>query len=429
MSEAAVRLSDPDLASDYEPFESAGLANPYPVYAALREMGPVVQTPRSGMYCVTRWDEVQFVLKNTELFSSEEMARLLMNGQFETMPFWKSIPFLLRFLLRTRLNPIGAARARNLVALDPPRHDALRATVNRGFTPGQIGGWEARVREVTDACLKKLDEGGTFDVVAGLASPLPSTIIAEMIGVESGRRDDFRAWTDTIIRMISGSDRSAMLRREYSEPVHALILYLRGIIRERSRDPRDDLISAILQQRDGEVGLNVHEVFQFIILLLIAGNETTTNLIANATLALLDRPELLEQVDRDATLVPRVLEETLRWDPPIQILFRSATRDLELAGTYIPKGSTVAPLLASANRDERQFARADEFDPFREETAHLGFGFGVHFCLGAALARLEGRVAMEGLVPRLRRRKLLTQPRLRESFLVRGPESVPLSPA
>lgn len=409
----------------YEPFDAVAIEDPYPLYRQLRSEAPIYRSPQ-GFYCISRWEDVQEVLKRADLFSSEEMARLLMNGRLDDLPWHNAVRFMTRFLWRTRLNPFRMGRARNLVALDPPRHDAVRGIVNRGFTPTRIRAWEERAHVITRDCLAPLRAGGDFDVVADLAAPLPTTIIAEILGVEVERQADFRRWTECFIRSVSGEDREGILTEEFFEAITELSIHMMGTIRERRDAPRDDLISVMLE-RQGDAAMTANEVLQFVVLLLIAGNETTTNLIANATQALLDHPDVLDRVVAEPAEIPRVLEETLRWQPPIQILFRSATEDCEIAGTKIPRGATVAPILASANRDESRFGDAERFDPWREEQGHVGLGFGAHFCLGAALARLEGEIALTALVPELPGlRQVGGHPPLRESFLVRGPASMPL---
>ena len=195
---------------------------------------------------------------------------------------------------------------------------------------------------------------------------------------------------------------------------------------EWRRRPADDLVSAIAAQQEGGNALTTREVVQFVMLLLVAGNETTTNLIGNAVTALLDHPDQLARVAADPSLVPAAIEETLRYDAPVQILFRVATQDVELAGTRIPKGATVAPLLGSANRDERNFPDPDRFDVGRDPQGHVGFGFGKHFCLGASLARLEARIALAALAPELLRLERQGPREVVDSFLVRGPRRLEL---
>jgi cytochrome P450 len=200
-----------------------------------------------------------------------------------------------------------------------------------------------------------------------------------------------------------------------------LYRYLRGVIAERRRRPGDDLVSVIVAGQDGEATLSDLEVFQFALLLLVAGNETTTNLVGNAVQALLDHPDQLELVCESPALIPALVEEALRFDSPIQLLFRTATRDVEVAGVRIPAGAVVAPLLGAANRDERRFPDPDRFDVTRETQGHVAFGFGAHFCLGASLARLEAAAALGALVPHLPRLARADAGRpLVDSFLVRG---------
>ena len=417
---------------DYEPFSARFRDQPYPAYRALREHAPVHYAPESGCWCVARHEDVLFALNEPELFSSRAMFTVLMNGGHEEEPplSWGVVSFLLEFAVRTRMNPIGFARARNLIASDPPEHGPLRALVNRGFTPRQIREWEPRIRELARGCVAPLAARRPFDVVGDLAVPLPVTIIAEMLGVERERLADFKRWSDAIIAGMTGPERGfppgPATRRAFLE----LDTYMAREIRRRRRAPRDDLVSTILAEEPGGQRLTSMEVVLFVTLLLVAGNETTTNLIGNAVGALLDHPEVLAAVADDPSLVPGVVEETLRFDAPIQLVFRTARQDVVLRGAQIPKGATVALLLGSANRDERRFPDPDRFDPTRDTRGHLGFGFGQHFCLGASLARLEAQVALETLLPHLAgaRRASAERPLL-DSFLVRGPSRLEVRPA
>jgi cytochrome P450 len=255
-------------------------------------------------------------------------------------------------------------------------------------------------------------------------------VIAEMLGVEPERMHDFKRWSDAFIEGATGPGRADPFAPRFVDAVIELMVYLRGVIRRRRREPGDDLISALLAQAPGGTALSEIELLMFVQLLLVAGNETTTNLIGNAVQALLDHPDQLELVAAEPGLVPELVEEVLRFDAPIQMVFRTATSECEVAGARIPKGATVAALLGSANRDERRFPDPDVFDVRREPRGHLGFGFGEHFCLGAALARLEARAALEALVPRLARlERADAQREPIDSFLVRGPKRLTLRPA
>jgi cytochrome P450 len=259
--------------------------------------------------------------------------------------------------------------------------------------------------------------------------PLPTTIIAELLGVEPERRVEFKRWSDALIRMMSGSAREQGSDTGLGDVVADLYVYLRAAVRERRRRPGEDLVSVLVDPSHGVV-MDEVELVQFVVLLLVAGNETTTNLIGNAASALLDHPAELELVAREPALVPALVEEALRFDPPIQLLVREALRDVELCGTRIPRGAVVVPLLGSANRDERRFPDAHRFHVGRDARGHLGFGYGIHFCLGAALARLEASVALEALAPELARRTRAEGPvAWIDSFLVRGRRHLPMTRA
>ena len=415
------------MSVDYEPFDIRFQQDPYPVYAALREHDPVHWAPNAEAFCVSRYDDAVHVLKHPELFSSSAMKDVLMNadmGGFNA----RHVFFLLKFLLRTRINPIQMQKTGNLVTLDPPRHDAMRSIVNRGFSPRRIAAWEPRARQIVAEQLRDLDTRESFDVVDHLAIPLPLQIISEMLGVEVERRADFKRWSDAVIAIATGSAKLDPFESGLLDAFGELFGYLRGAVRARRKSPRDDLISLLVDPAQDGV-LSELDMVQFVVLLLVAGNETTTNLIGNAVNALIDHPDALARVAADPSLVPALIEETLRYDAPIQLAFRTATRDVDLAGTRIPKGSLVAVLLASANRDAARFESPDRFDLDRDARGHLAFGWGVHFCLGSSLARLEARVALEALAPELPRLKSVgSRSEMIDSFLVRGRRHLSLAP-
>jgi cytochrome P450 len=419
------------MTPDYDPSRPDCRDDPYPRYRELRDHAPVHWAPLTRAFCVSRYDDVLFVLRHPELFSSRAMFTFLMNQGREGPPplSWAMARFVVRFAWRTRLNPLEFASARNLIAEDGESHAAMRRIVSRGFTPRRIAAWEARGRERVAEAMARLRAGGPFDVIEDLAIPLPVSIIAEMVGVEPERRADFKRWSDTIIEMATGPGRATPFHPRIVDTLIELARYLRGVAGERRRRPADDLVSTIVAEQAGETALTIREVIQFVMLLLVAGNETTTNLIGNAVAALLDHPEALGQLAADPSRVPAAVEEALRYDAPVQMVFRTATRDVELAGTRIPEGAYVVPLLGSANRDERRFRDPDRFDLARDPQGHLGFGFGAHFCLGASLARLEARLALEALVPELARLEWHGPRELVDSFLVRGPRRLELRPA
>lgn len=406
----------------YDPFSPTVRTDPYPYYRELRDSAPVHRIDGLGAYAISRYDDVAFVLGRADLFSSDAMQTMFIAGADprdgagaaeRLSAVARALPFRLKEM----------AAARNLISTDPPQHEVMRRVVSRGFTPRRIAMLEGRVAAVVAECVDRCRRQPRFDLMHELAIPVPTIVIAEMLGVERARQDDFKRWSDWIISQSSGSRRGEpMSATGYAEVLRELSLYLVSVIDERRRNPTDDLISTLIEAQEGSGALTPMEVVIFVILLLVAGNETTTNLIGNAVNALLDHPEQLERVIERRELLPSLVDETIRFDGPIQFVFRRATQDVTIADTRLSAGSIVMPILGSANRDERQFANPDVFDIRRDASGHIGFGHGVHFCLGASLARLEAKLALDALLddlPRLRRRQASVE--YVDSFLIRGP--------
>jgi cytochrome P450 len=417
------------MAVAFDPFSPAWRDDPYPKYRELRDHAPVHYSPEANVWCVSRYEDVVTVLRSHDVFSSRAMMTQLMLGGEKTPPVTLgTLWFAARLIFAARVNPFTLPSTPSLIASDGERHALLRSIVNRGFTPRQVAAWEKRAREIVAECLAGL-RGADFDVVQGLAIPLPVTVIAERLGIEPERRRDFKRWSDTVIDNATGAGRAVPFGPAVLDTFLEMTKYIVRIARQRRRKPADDLISQLVCINDG-AGLSPVELQQFVTLLLVAGNETTTNLIGNATAALLANPDQLARVAADPGLVPSLLEEAVRFDAPVQLVFREAVADVELAGVRIPAGAVVVPIIGSANRDERRFPDPDRFDVTRNPQGHLGFGFGKHFCLGASLARLEAKVALEALAPELVRRRLRDPHIARiDSFLVRGPSRLVLSEA
>jgi len=415
----------------FDPAQPEFRVDPYPLYERLRSDAPVHFAPETGVYCVSRYEDVLHVLNTPDVFSSRAMFVFLMNQGSEQMPkpSFNLLRFMANLIWKVRLNPAGFATSRNLIAEDGDRHRGMRNIVNRGFTPRHIASWEPRAREIVDEIMLDLRTRERFDLVSSLSVPLPVTMIAELLGVESERLQDFKRWSDVVIENATGPGRKDPFSRVFVDTMMELLVYVKGIAEDRKQHPRDDLVSVIVAESGGDSALSVREVIQFVMLLLVAGNETTTNLIGNTVRALLANPDQLDRLIKEPGLLPVAIEEGVRYDAPVQLVFRTATRDVEIAGTRIPKGAFVAPLLGSANRDPSRFADPDRFDVTRDPQGHLGFGFGRHFCLGASLARLEARVALEAIVPELARYELAEAPQMVDSFLVRGPQRLELRAA
>jgi cytochrome P450 len=322
------------------------------------------------------------------------------------------------------LSPEDLGQGETLLGSDPPAHTRLRKIVNRAFTPRRVAALEPRLRGIVQGLVDALPSGEPFDLVAALAVPLPATVIAEILGIDAERRRDFKRWSDEIVAAMGGAP-SAELRSRLERSFVERAAYLEQVVENRKLHPRDDVISALVRAEEEDGAMTEDEVGNFIVLLLVAGNETTTNLIGNALLAAFEHPRVLEQITRDRSLVPAWVEETLRYDSPVQLTFRRARQEVELAGEKVAEGELLGLLLGSANRDERRFPAPRRFDLARDPSAHLAFGFGTHFCLGSNLARLEARVALEALLSRFRwfERVGPDVERL-PSLLIRGPRSL-----
>ncbi len=337
--------------------------NPYPWYQAMRTNNPIAYNENYNSWSVFSYDAVQRVLTDYSDFSSQIM------GDGSGLPLGTS-----------------------LINSDPPRHRKLRTIVTQAFTPRTIAQLAPRITQIVNELLDKVAAKGTMDVMEDLAYPLPVIVIAELLGVPVKDRNQFKHWSDVIV----GSENPAG-----GEPQQEMIDYFSVLIEERRREPKDDLISSLLSaQVDGEY-LNEKELMGFFILLLVAGNVTTTNLIGNAFLCFDEYPDALQQLYADPSLISSAIEEVLRYRSPVSQMYRVVREKTTLDDKQITPGSFMVAWIASANRDETQFPNADTFDITRSPNRHLAFGHGIHFCLGAPLARLEAKIALEIMLARL----------------------------
>ena len=378
----------------FNPFDAAFKADPYAAYAELREQPPALE-PNLNFWPISRYDDVSFVLRNHALFSSAAMGVGAMSS--------------------------GGKGTRSIISSDPPDHTQLRGLVNRAFTPRMVAEMEPRIREITRELLARVVPSGRMDIVDDLAMPLPVTIIAEILGVESSRRDDFKRWSNAVV-----ANPGAPADGDRARDIADFQQFFADVVEERRRAPQDDMVSALVRAEGVDETLTNDEIISFAMLLLIAGNETTTNLIGNAMLALAEHPDELRKVIDDPSLIPSMIEEALRYDSPVQFLFRMTTEDVDVGCAKIPKGSPVVPIYASGNRDDRKYTEAARFDVARNPQGHLAFGQGIHFCLGAPLARLEARVAFEELL-RLRNIERAGEAERIDSLFLRGLKHLPLA--
>jgi cytochrome P450 len=383
----------------FDPFSPEVQRDPYPHYAALRRAAPVYEVPGRGMWAVSRHADVGFALRHPELFSSSIMA-----------------------------DRDGLPAEEALLSADPPGHTGLRRRVERSFTPRRVRALAERVRALADALTAAFPERGTVDVVAALAAPLPVIVIAELLGVDPARHGEFKRWADAVIARGTGRATTPERRAALDGTVAELKAYLSDAIEARRDAPGEDLLSALVRRDEEGTGLSAAQALNFAVLLLLGGSETTTNLIGNALRALHGpEPTAVEARARlggDGALVDAVIEETLRYDAPVHTLLRRATADVPLGGRTIPAGATVLALLGSANRDEGVFPEPERFRLDRGELRHLAFGAGPHHCLGATLARLEARAALEAFFARPAAR-LAGEVELVDSFVLRGPRALP----
>jgi hypothetical protein len=387
--------------ADFDPLDPAFIADPYPVYHRLRAEDPVHHHPL-GFYVLTRYDDVAALLRE---------------------PAFGKAGYRALFDTRFGRDPDGPWLAMSMLFRDPPDHTRLRALVSRAFTPRVVETLRPRTQAIVDALLDRVAAAGRMDAIADLAYPLPVTVISEMLGVPADLREAVKQWSLDLARALDAialpvtPDVLERGRRATAE----LVACFRALTDARRRTPGPDLLSALVAVEEAGDRLSERELLATCVLLYVAGHETTVNLIGNGLLALLRHPDEWRRLRADPGLLPGAIEELLRYDGPVQRTGRIAAEDVRLAGVAIPAGSLVLGFLGAANRDPARFPDPDRLDVTRAEPRHLAFGYGIHYCLGAPLARLEAHVAFDTL---LRRFPAMTieeaRPAWRPSSTLRG---------
>jgi len=374
-----------DAWTQYDLNTPAAMADPYPVYARILSEAPVHWNKGMGGWVVASYDDVTSLLRDSRLSANRlaPLATLLTEQQ------------------RLRMAPIFATVSRWTLLLDPPEHTRLRGLTQKGFSPRVLGGIRPRIAELTDALLDNLQGKKAADLVADFALPLPAMVIAELLGAKAEDFARFRSWSDDIARLFSVGEFTDKLIDEINRPLLEMGSYLHEIIEDRRRARRHDLISHLLDVQQQGAPLSDEEIEAECIFLLVAGHETTVNLIGTSTLALLQAPAQTEKLRSDPTLMANAVEEFLRYDGPVKWVTRMAAEAIELRGARIEAGDLVVLLTGAANRDPSQFSDPDRLDVTRTEGRQVGFGFGTHFCEGAQLARMEMEIAMTTLLRRL----------------------------
>ena len=389
----------------YNPLSRQTAQDPYPVYAALRERDPVHRSALMNAWLFTRHADIDTILRDHRRFSNDPRKGELSRRQRANLPPDEEFTMLF---------------------LDPPDHKRLRALVNKAFTPKAVNALEPHIRKLLGSLLDEIDDPTGFDIMRAVAQPLPVIVIAEMLGVPPDDRAQFKVWSDQRARSLEPvmDDRE---RAASNAVAKALDAYFRPIIEERRAAPKDDIVSALAQAEEEGDRLTEREMLNMLRLLLIAGNETTTNLIGNGVLALLRHPDQLQRLREDPSLIPSAVDEMLRFDSPVQTDFRRVLEDCEVNGFPLKQRDNIVVLLGAANRDPDVFEDPDQLDVGRGDRSHLSFGRGIHHCIGAPLARLEGRIVLEMLLERFSQISLRGEsPRFRNSIVLRGLESLPV---
>jgi cytochrome P450 len=371
---------------DYDPAAPSETQDPFPGWAKARSEAPVFFTPQHDVWWVSRYDDIRAVLGDPTTFSSR--------ASFKTPPPPPDLAEL-----------IGALPWEHTIAAqDPPEHSRLRKLVQTAFTPKFLARREPDIREITNARIDAFPPSEIFDLVTSFSQPIPLRVITRIVGAPDEDSQQLRHWTDVFFRLIgSGSTLDEDVRRSLYSDISDLVVYCRAFLDERSREPRDDLASELVaaQIEDGS-RLSEAELIAVIISLFVAGNETSASMISQALFCLLTHPTQWDEVRADPALIPQALEETLRFCGPVKGIQRTTTCATELGGVEIPAGAQLYLLLGSSGRDDAKWEQPDEFDIHRGSLSqHLMLGRGLHFCLGAPLARLEGRIALEQLIERV----------------------------
>lgn len=374
----------------YDPTSASILSDPYDTYDRLRTNDPVHRMRLINGWVLTRYEDVDMVLRDHRRFSKND-------GREDEY--------------------------RSMLHHDPPDHTRLRSLVSKAFTPRAVRELHPRVQRIVDDLLSELEGKDRFDLIESLAFPMPVTVIAEMLGVPAQDMDRFKHWSNDISLTIEPSLREDQIRR-VERASEKLYDYFESIIEERRREPQDDMITALLNAEDEGDRLTHEELLGTLVLLLVAGNETTRNLIGNGMRALLKHPDQLRKLRDNPDLLDSAINELLRFDSPVQLDGRLVHSDVEVAGHRIRAGQRILCAIGAANRDPSAFTEPDKLDIERNESSHIAFGRGIHHCLGAPLAMLEARAAFSALLDRFSHIELVSEPVYRKQVVLRGVEEL-----
>ncbi len=397
-------------------FTPEAFANPYPLYHAVRAEEPVSFNRLLPGWVAISYDTVAAVLRD---------PRMSARRFFPNDPVPPGLEAVAEELRASR-----HFRSLWILFLDPPEHTRLRGLVSKAFTPAVVARMRDQIQRLVDSLLDQVQARGEMDLIRDLAYPLPATVISVMLGLPPEDRDRFKSWSDDMaasFTSFAAPDIVDRVRRSQRSQ-QALADYFHGLVEQRRKRPSGDLLSALVAAEEHADVLSEEELLASCVLLLFAGHETTTNLIGNGLLALLRHPDQLQRLRDEPALIASAVEELLRYDSPVQFTSRVTPDEVELGGKRIPKGELITLMIGAANRDPAQFPDSDRLDLARRDNRHLSFAHGVHFCLGAPLARLEGQIAISTVLRRLPRLRLVEQapPRWGTNLILRGLESFPV---
>jgi cytochrome P450 len=357
------------------------LANPYPLYRRLREEDPVHWDPYLHAWVVTRYADVVTVLHHYRAGRTYTPERLDELGMGE-------------------LSPIAALMVRQMLFLDPPEHTRVRRLASAAFTPRRVAVLREHIRQITEGLVDGLDGGGRFEVMEGLAAPLPAIVTAEMLGVPTADHELLKSWSQDFAEMLGNFQHNPGRAKRVLQTVEDMVAYFRGAVISEASTPTEGLINALTTAEIDGDRFSVEEVVANVIVTMVGGQETTTNLIGNGLLALLRHPDQLERLRSEPNLLESAIEELLRYESPSQHTARLAPARAVLGGKEIPEGDAVIAVMGAGNRDPERFPDPDRLDLGRQDNRHLAFGWAGHFCFGAPLARIEGQLAFETLLSR-----------------------------
>lgn len=397
------------VTAEFNPFAPGMLANPYAMYRTLREQAPVYWSDMMESWILTRYDDIDAVLMDSRFSSDRARAKT----RFAEM-------------IRQQQEQYGPmSSAQTMLTSDPPDHTRLRRLVSKAFTPRAVENLRPRIQEIVDYLLDDAGKRGEFDIIHEVAYPLPVIVIAEMLGVPAEDRRRFKEWSDTVVATLGGPFTPPEVMQAGRQAIDELAEYLGHIIAARRAEPKEDLISGLIAAEEGGQVLSEDEIFATCILLLIAGNETTTNLIGTGMLALFRNPDQMDRLRENPALISSAVEELLRYAGPVHGTGRVPKEDVEIAGHAFKEGEMVFTLLAAGNRDPAHYENPEQLDIARNPTDHLALGDGIHFCLGAPLARAEAQITIGTMLQRFPRLRLLDEdPEWGGTFIIRGPKQL-----